>query len=117
MSDSDSEPLTNTRTSRRRSQQKNNCTRITFEASSPCIMCVQYHEGVQYRGGYLKYHIMGVLSTVRDILRAMASVKTLSTVGGGGGINLLLFQYLHGTHEFPTVLSTPHGTHDIPLRY
>ena len=52
----------------------------------------------------------------------------LSTVGE---INLLLFEYPHGT-EHPTVLmisphmyndilhgtqDNPHGTHDIPLRY
>ena len=50
---------------------------------------LEYHGGVQYRGGYHEY-------------RGGCSVPW--------GENLLLFEY-------PTVLNTPHSTHDIPHKY
>ena len=91
--------------------------------------------GVQYHGGTLS--TVGVFSTVGDIMSTVGVI--LSTVGDvqyrggyhdarggyhdarggyheyrGGcsvpwGKRLLLFEY-------PTVLNTPHGTHDIPPR-
>ena len=45
-----------------------------------------------------------ILSTVGDILSTMGDVQYR------GEINLLLFEYLHGTDH-------PHGTHDIPHMY
>ena len=33
----------------------------------PCIMCVQYREGVQYRGGGIMMHVGDILSTVGDV--------------------------------------------------
>ena len=35
--------------------------------SSPCITCVQYHGGVQYRGGVLRCMWGDILSTVGDV--------------------------------------------------
>ena len=74
---------------------------------------LEYHGGVQYcggyheyRGGYLEYR--GVFSTVGDIMINVGDI--MSTVEGvqyRGGKSQLLFEY-------PTVLNTPHGTHDIP---
>ena len=85
--------------------------------------------GVQYRGDILS--TVGVFSTVGDIMSTVGVI--LSAVGDvqyrggiswctwgyheyrGGcsvpwGENLLLFEY-------PTVLNTPHGNHDIPHMY
>ena len=87
---------------------------------------LDYRGGVQYRGGYhdkcggyLEYRggvqdrgdimstvrvilsTVGMSSTVGDIMMHMGDI--ISTVRE----NLLLFEY-------PTVLNTPHGTHDIP---
>ena len=56
-------------------------------ASSPCIMCVQYHEG----------------GTVGDIMRDL--LNTVGMLSTEGGYHLLLFEYLHGT-------DIPHSTHD-----
>ena len=66
--------------------------------------CGGYHE---YRGGYLEYR--GGCSVLwGDIMMHVGDI--MSTVEGVqycGGESLLLFEY-------PTVLNTPHGTHDIP---
>ena len=62
-----------------------------------------YHE---YRGGYLEYR-GGCSVPWGDIMMHVGDI--MSTVEGvqyRGGKNLLLFEY-------PTVLNTPHGTHDI----
>ena len=51
------------------------------------------------------------MSTVGDIMSTVGDI--MSTVEGvqyRGGKNLLLFEY-------PMVLNTPHGTHDIPHIY
>ena len=70
--------------------------------------------GVQYRGGISWVPLGDILSTVR-VFSTVGGYHEyrgviLSTVGDvqyRGGKNLLLFEY-------PTVLNTPHGTHDIP---
>ena len=96
---------------------------------SPCIMCVQYRGGAQYRGGYLEYrggvqYRGGYHDKCGGYLEYRGGVQyrggyhvaggdIMSTVEGVqylGGKNLLLFEY-------PTVLNTPHGTHDIPHMY
>ena len=51
--------------------------------------------GVQYRGGYHEYR--------GDIISTMGVFSTMK-------VNLLLFEY-------PMVLNTLHGTHDIPHMY
>ena len=58
-------------------------------------------------GGYLEYR-GGCSVPWGDIMMHVGDI--MSTVEGvqyRGGKNLLLFEY-------PTVLNTPHGTHDIP---
>ena len=75
-----------------------------------------------------------ILSTMGDILSTVGDTQyragyhdacvcvcvwgIMSTVGGvqySGGINLLLFEYPHGTEHPPTVLMiSPHMYHDIP---
>ena len=59
-----------------------------------------YHE---YRGGYLEYG-GGCSIPWGDIM------STVEGVQYRWGKNLLLFEY-------PTVLNTPHGTHDILPQY
>ena len=70
--------------------------------------------GVQYRGGYHEYcggyleYRGGCSVPWGDIMMHVGDI--MSTVEGvqyRGGKSLLLFEY-------PTVLNTPHGTHDIP---
>ena len=88
---------------------------------------LEYHGGVQYRGGYHDkcgdiLSTVGVFSTVGDIMSTVGVILStvgdimmhvgdiMSTVMGvqyRGGKSLLLFEY-------PMVLNTPHGTHDIP---
>ena len=61
-------------------------------------------------GGYLEYR-GGCSVPWGDIMMHVGDI--MSTVEGvqyRGGKNLLLFEY-------PTVLNTPHGTHDIPHMY
>ena len=69
---------------------------------------VQYRGGYhEYRGGYLEYR-GGCSVPWGDIMMHVGDI--MSTVEGvqyRGGKNLLLFEY-------PMVLNTPHGTHDIP---
>ena len=69
---------------------------------------VQYRGGYhEYRGGYLEYR-GGCSVPWEDIMMHVGDI--MSTVEGvqyRGGKNLLLFEY-------PMVLNTPHGTHDIP---
>ena len=65
-------------------------------------------------GGYLEYR-GDIMSTVGVILSTVGDTQYRGgyhDARGGyheyrGGKNLLLFEY-------PTVLNTPHGTHDIP---
>ena len=45
--------------------------------SAPCIMCVQYRGGVQYRRGYLEYR--GGVQYSEDIMSTVGVI--LSTVG------------------------------------
>ena len=92
-------------------------------------MCVQYRGGFSVPwgvfstvGGYLEYH--GGCSVLGGYLEYCGGVQYRGGYhdarGGyheyhGGcsvpwGKSLLLFEY-------PTVLNTPHGTHDIPPRY
>ena len=62
---------------------------------SPCIICVQYHGGAQYRGGHHEYHrgdilsTVGMFSTVGDIMINVGDI--LSTVGD--------VQYCGGYHD------------------
>ena len=62
-----------------------------------------YHE---YRGVILS--TVGMFSTVGDIMMHVGGImSTLEGVQYRGGKSQLLFEY-------PMVLNTPHGTHDIP---
>ena len=71
---------------------------------------LEYRGGVQFRGGlswvpwggYREYR--GVFSTVGDIMSTVEGVQYCWEK------NLLLFEY-------PAVLNSPHGTHDIPPWY
>ena len=120
--------------------------RIWLLAKPPCIMCVQYHGGAQYRGvfstvgdimstvgdimstvgGYLEYR--GVFSTVGDIMINVGVFSTVGDIMSTMGVILSTVgdvQYW-GYHEYRGGCSVPwgnillfeyRGTHDIPHMY
>ena len=79
---------------------------------------LEYRGGVQYRGGDIMINVGDILSTV-VVFRTLGGYNEYhggyhATCGGyheyresvqyHRGINVLLFEYLHGTEPHPTVL-------------
>ena len=71
-----------------------------YSHSSPCIMCVQYREGTQYRG---VLSTVGVFNTVGDIMSTVGDI--LSTMGGVQYRGDIMIN-VGGYHEYRGVFST-----------